>query len=481
MEWTPLFLVGTFVGAAIAYIWLKKRLSILEQSKSEAEQSSAMSKEFQKKAEEEKEQLKNELKKSEEITQDYIKSNAENDFLKERLEEEKLRQKKLFEDHKNDFKQLAQEIAQRSSEQLSKESLNSMHRVVGPLKEHLDQLKNSQEKNLERHAELKEHIKELHKQSLSLGQEAQALTHALKGSKVQGDFGEQLLEILLEQSGLKKNMHYSVQEHFRTSEGNALRPDVLIKMPDQRALIIDSKVSLNSYQAYINNEDPKEQESIEKSYLTSIRRHIDELKRKDYGRLPSEKGYHSLDYVLMFMPIEAAFLLAMDKDKSLFNQAMKPPSVLLVSPTTLMSTLRIVSYMWRQSDQQKHAQEIAAIGGALYDKLASFLSSIDNIGKNLEQAQSSYQEAHKRLSSDRKGELGELASRIKTLGAAPKKELPPAYQMPTNTESPPKEELPPAYQMSTSTESPPKEESTSLGQVSLEKAIYEKDQTQEPS
>ena len=404
MEWIYL-LIGVLLGIIGASIWLNKRLK-----------EATLAHEAQ---------IDEVRSQKDKVTEDSIKSNAENEHLHKQIEEQKQQQQQLLETHKHQFEVIAQKITRESNEQLSKESRNSMEKVVAPLKEQLKQLSEATTAVNIRHGALKGQIEELQKQSISLGEEAKALTEALKGSKVQGDLGEMLLEMLLEQSGLKKGLHYSTQEQFQTEEGRR-RPDVIVKMPEQRALVIDSKISLNSYQAYTQSSEHEDRSTHEQRFLTSIRSHIDGLKQKDYSQLPAEKGLQSPDYVLMFIPIEPAFLLALEKDKDLFNRAMKA-NIALVSPTTLMCILRTIQHMWRQSSQQQNYLEIAKVGGQIRDKLSTFLEAFEKIGKGLKTATESYEEGHKRLTSERKDDIPALAARIEELGATPKKELPERY------------------------------------------------------
>lgn len=412
MEWI-LLLVGLVIGILAVYFL---RVHALQKDK----------KQLEKKLEGSEEKLK-------EYSTSYTQVSTQCQELEKRLLEAKQEKESLFKRHENDFRHLAQQVLTKSREELNKDSLNSMLNVVRPLKEQLEGLQKENIATAERHGNLKTYIEELKKQSLVLGDEARALTRALQGSKAQGDFGEEILKMLLEQSGLREDEHYFADKHFTTEEGRSLRPDVFLRLPEQRALVIDSKISLQAYQTYVNSEGEAQDLAI-KAHLNSIRNHVKSLKSKDYTQLPSYEKCEGLDYVLMFVPIEPAFLLALQKDRRLFEDAMKPPSVVLVSSTTLMATLRIIHYMWRQSDQQKYAQEIANTGGELYDKLVSFLTGIESVGKSLAQAQESYEYAHKRLTSERKGEIPELAARMRALGAAPKKELPSPYLPQTTKE-----------------------------------------------
>ena len=251
-------------------------------------------------------------------------------------------------------------------------------------------------------------------------QEAKNLTTALKGqSKTQGNWGEFILESILEKSGLVKGREYVVQESITAESGKRFQPDVIIKLPENRSIVIDSKVSLNAYEKYISNEDEHQKQLALREHINSIRSHTKNLNSKNYQNLYQ---LESLDFVLMFMPIEPAFALAVQNDPSIFNDAFEM-NIVIVSPSTLLATLRTVESIWRQEKQNKNAMEIARQGGALYDKFVGFLEDLKSIGDRLDQAKGSYDNAWKKI-KEGSGNLVSRAEKIKQLGAKVSKTLP---------------------------------------------------------
>jgi len=259
--------------------------------------------------------------------------------------------------------------------------------------------------------------------SLRLDKDARNLTNALKAdTKKQGSWGEMVLERILEESGLVKGQEYFVQESGQHEDGRRLRPDVVIQLPEGKHLIIDSKVSLTAYQAFVSGEDEAAKARDLKKHIDSVKNHVKELNEKNYTAI---KGINSPDFVLMFMPIEPAFALALQSDQDLFNFAWER-KIVIVSPTTLLATLRTIESIWRQEKQTRNALEIASQGGKLYDKFVGFLVDLEKIGTNLNRASDAYQEAHKKLSSG-KGNILTQVEKMKTLGAKTSKSLPQQY------------------------------------------------------
>jgi len=269
-------------------------------------------------------------------------------------------------------------------------------------------------------AELAEQLRNLMGLNQQLSSDANNLTRALTGStKVQGDWGELMLERILESCGLRKDIEYVVQQTFMTESGKMVRPDVLLKLPEGRALIVDSKVSLIAYKEYANSEDDLVQASALRAHLDSVRKHVKELSVKSYEGLP---GVKSPDFVIMFIPLEPAFMLAISKDETLWEDAYRQ-SVLLVSPTTLLFVLRTVSQLWKTELQRQNVDEIAKRGAAMYDKFVGFVEDLKKVGERLEQAKSSYSDAYGKLKSG-SGNLVGQAEKMRELGLKPKKLLP---------------------------------------------------------
>jgi len=267
---------------------------------------------------------------------------------------------------------------------------------------------------------LKDELLRLQKMNEQLSQEALNLTKALKSeNKTQGNWGELVLENILEQSGLRKGVEYELQATLKSDENKTYRPDVIIHMPQQRDIIIDSKVSLVAYERFVNAEDETLKKEALHEHIASISAHIKELAKKEYEKL---QGVHTLDFVLLFMPIEGAFLLALEEDGEFFKRAYES-QILVVSPSTLLVTLRTIEHIWRTQRQEEHAQKIAKEAEAMYDKLVLFVEEMQNIEAHLDKAHAAYDKAMNRLSSG-KGNVIKRAQNMKELGLKPKKELP---------------------------------------------------------
>ncbi len=277
--------------------------------------------------------------------------------------------------------------------------------------------------NTKQRITLSEEIRHLRHLNEQLSQDANQLVSALKGdSKFQGDWGEFQLEVLLEKSGLEKGIHFVTQSSFKDNAGRQKRPDFIINLPENKNLIIDSKVSLKAYEAYFNCEVEEEQATYLKAHLDSLRSHIRDLSSKNYQRLYQ---INSPDYLLMFVPIEPALSLALQEDKSLFLDALDR-NIVIVTSSTLLATMRTVSYIWKQDKQKKSVLEIARQSGLLYDKFVGFVTDLQEIGKKLDDARGAYDGAMNKLHTSKKyGDtiLGR-AKRIKELGANASKELP---------------------------------------------------------
>ena len=298
--------------------------------------------------------------------------------------------------------------------------------LLKPVNDQLGQFKESVAKAVndagdERKA-LKVQVEELVKFSNAVSADAKNLTEALKGSnKVQGDWGEMILEHLLEASGIRKGIGFTVQKQYTDGEGKKGKPDVILNLPAERCLVVDSKVSIDSYVAYAGTEDPVGRDASLKSHIRSLRTHIDDLHGRNYQKLHGIK--HTPDFVVMFVPVEPAFLLAISHDEKLFMDAWRK-NVLLASPSTLLYVLRIVDHLWRQENQARNAREIADRGGKLYDKFVGFVSDFERIGKSLDSARKAYDEAKDALSIN-KGNLVRQAEMLRELGVKPTKTLPP--------------------------------------------------------
>ncbi len=356
-----------------------------------------------------------------------ISLEAEMKNLRERLDNERKEVEKLQEKFKTEFQNMANAILKQNTREFNETSHKNMSDLLNPLKEKITDFEKKVEETYQKgkidQSVLKEELKRLQEMNMKLGEEAGNLTKALKSdSKKQGNWGEVVLERILERSGLNKNEEYFLQYTAKGEDGNMLRPDVLIKLPEEKHLIIDSKVSLTAFQEYTAADDETKREKSLKRHLLSIRNHVKELSEKNYHNL---KELNTPDFVLMFMPVEPAFGTAVQADPDLFNFAWEK-RIVIVSPTTLLATLRTVASIWSHEKQTRNALEIAKQGGKLYDKFEGFLKDLEKIGDNLNKAQVSYTEAHKKLISGRGNLLGQV-EKLKTMGAKATKQIDKKY------------------------------------------------------
>ena len=322
------------------------------------------------------------------------------------------------------FKNLANDILEEKSKRFSEQNQQSLGQLLEPLKTRLQEFQGKVEQvyvqeGKDRSA-LAEQVRQLMELNRTVSQEANNLTRALKGSnKTQGNWGELILERVLETAGLRKGEEFDVQESHTTEDGRRLQPDVVLHLPEDRHLVIDAKATLVAYEDYANAEDEKHRDVALKRHLDAVRAHIKGLSDKNYQDL---YGIKSLDFVLMFIPIEPAFMLAVTHDRELFMDAWNK-NVLLVSPSTLLFVVRTVASLWRQEAQNRNAQDIAKRGAELYDKLAGFVEDMESLGNRLSQAQKDYDGAINKLSTGR-GNLIRQAEMLKKLGVKPSKSLP---------------------------------------------------------
>ncbi|MEY4328866.1 MAG: hypothetical protein RL703_685 [Pseudomonadota bacterium] len=322
------------------------------------------------------------------------------------------------------FKTLANDILEEKSKRFSEQNQQSLGQLLDPLKTKLQEFQGKVEQVYVQEGKdrtaLAEQVRQLMELNRTVSQEANNLTKALKGSnKAQGNWGELVLERVLESSGLRKGEEYDVQESHTLADGRRLQPDVVVHLPEDRHLVIDAKATLIAYEDYANAEDEKHRDAALKRHLDAVRTHIKGLSDKNYQDL---YGLKSLDFVLMFIPIEPAFMLAVTHDRELFMDAWNK-NVLLVSPSTLLFVVRTVANLWRQEAQNRNAQDIAKRGAELYDKLAGFVEDMESLGNRLSQAQKDYDGAINKLSTGR-GNLIRQAEMLKKLGVKPSKSLP---------------------------------------------------------
>lgn len=375
-----------------------------------------------------------ELAKIRQEKEEYIRVNAD---LKAQLsaKEESLRvqQDELFkmrEQLNKDFQLVATQIIEEKTARFTQANQNNIEAILKPLNERLIEFKSKVEETYDKESKqrfsLEERIKELVALNTQISDDANNLTKALKGeSKVQGNWGEMILETILEKSGLKKGVEYYTQEFLRDEDGNPIKnnanqrmqPDVIIEYPGGRKVIVDSKVSLSAYVRHSEAETDEDRVKAEKDHLVSIKQHIDELSNKAY-----QDYIESVDFVMMFIPNEPAYILAMKLDANLWEYAYKR-RILIINPTNLIASLRVVADLWKRDAQSQNAQEIAERGALLYDKFAGFVETLQDVGASIDRSQKAYSKAFSQLSEGR-GNLLRQAEMLKDLGVKPQKELP---------------------------------------------------------
>jgi len=358
------------------------------------------------------------------LTQQNATLQAEKKSLQQQLlifkEQEKENEKKLL----LQFQNLANNILEQKSQKFTEQNKQQLQQILHPLKEkitHFDnQIAQTQREAADRNIALRTQLKQMVTLHHEMSQKAENLTQAIKGNNTtQGHWGEFILENILEKSGLRKGKEYLVQTSFTTQEGKRYRPDVIIQLPEQKNIIIDAKVSLVDYEKFFHTQDPKQKEKHLKKHLISLKNHIKSLQQKNYAL---QYNLKSLDFVLMFLPIEPAFMLAMQYDSTLLDYAYQQ-NIILVGPSTLMATLRTIANIWKNKYQNDHALQIAQQSGALYDKFVSFLEDYQKIGHSLLSTQKVYQNSMRKL-TEGNGNLINKAEKLKQLGARTNKSLP---------------------------------------------------------
>lgn len=328
-----------------------------------------------------------------------------------------------------DFQVLANQILEEKTSRFTDVNKLNMEAILKPLNEKLSEFKSKVEETYDKESKqrfsLEERIKELVALNSQISEDANNLTKALKGSnKIQGNWGEMILESILEKSGLKKGTEYFTQEFITNDKGERIQnhhnkymqPDIIVVYPGGRKIIIDSKVSLTAYVKYVEAEEEKDKQVAEKEHIVSVRQHIDELSNKSY-----QDYVESLDFVMMFIPNEPAYILAMQLDSTLWDYAYRK-RILLINPTNLVASLKVVADLWKRENQSRNAQEIARRGAILYEKFVRFVETLQEVGKNIEKAQGSYNKAFSQL-KEGNGNLIRQAEMLKELGVKSPKEL----------------------------------------------------------
>ncbi len=355
--------------------------------------------------------------------------------LDEKLSDQKKELENVRERFQQEFERVANRLLEEKSQKFANQNQEQMHSLLHPLREHIKSFEEGIEKRFVEETRdrvsLKKEIEQLRELNQQLSQDANNLAYALKGGqKTQGDWGEVQLEILLQKAGLSKGLHYEAQSSFTDEEGKQKRPDFIIHLPEDKHLIIDSKVSLTAYERYCSASEDAEREKAAREHLESLRRHIRDLSGKNYQLL---ERLHPPDYLLLFVPVEPAFALAIQTDQRLFTEALER-NIVLVTTSTLLATMRTVSFIWKQEKQKNNVLEIARQSGLLYDKFVAFVDDLRGIGVRLDQAQGAFKDAMNKLQdSPRFGDtlLGR-AERIRELGAKASKKLPKELLSPTD-------------------------------------------------
>jgi len=353
--------------------------------------------------------------------------------LEEKLDEQKSVKEELQEKFAIQFKNLANEIFEEKTKKFTDQNKDNIFDLLKPLGEKIVEFEKRVEEThrdtITRNSALREQLENLQKLNLQMTREAENLTRALKGdSKTQGAWGEFILESILEKSGLERDREYSVQESFTTSEGR-LRPDVIIRLPENRHVVVDSKVSLTAYNSFVNAQTEAEKATALKAHLISIRQHMKGLAEKNYQNI-SDNG---LDFIIMFIPIEPAYILAIQSEKSLYEEALEK-RIVFVSPTLLIPSLQLIKNVWKQEYQNRHVLEIANKAGDMYDKFVGFTEDLMTLGRHLESSKKFYEESMKKLSIGN-GNLVGRTEELKRLGAKANKSIDP--RLLSRSEEPP--------------------------------------------
>lgn len=369
-------------------------------------------------------QVAKEQDKSGELSSLLAGAEKDLEHLHAKLKDQLGQTENLQEKFKLEFENMANKILEDNSRKFSEHNKESITNILNPLKEKIadfeKKVENNSKESIDMHASLRQQIVGLRELNEQMSKEAVNLTKALKGdSKKQGNWGELVLERVLEKSGLEKGREYDVQQNFQLEDGSRVLPDVIIHLPDGKKMIIDSKVSLTAYEQYVNCEEELGQAQFLKAHVDSIKKHVDDLGAKNYHDLYQ---IESPDFVLMFIPIEPAFAIAINHDEKLYNKAFDK-NIVIVTPSTLLATLRTIDTMWNNDKQQKNALEIAIQAGGLYDKFEGLMQDLIKVGKKIQETDGEYKNAMNKLFEGR-GNLITRVEKLKKLGAKANKSLP---------------------------------------------------------
>lgn len=374
---------------------------------------------------------KNQIEKLNTQKDELLANNAQlktdNENLTLKLKEHKQEVDELQKKFTTEFENIANKLLKQNTTDFAEANQKRLDEVLKPLRENIktfeQKVDDKYEKELKERTTLMEQIKSLSELNQQMREDAQSLTKALKGdSKTQGNWGELILEKILESSGLIKGEEYQTEDYYTNQTGGGSRLDVIIKLPDNKQIIIDSKVSITAYTNYVDTDDETEKEIQKKAHVASVKSHIDLLAKKDYSQIP---GLNTPDFVLMFMPSEPSFSFTLQSEPSIYNYAWDK-KIVIVSPTTLLATLKTVASVWKQERQTKNALEIARQSGALYDKFVGFIDDLEKIQKGISTSQDAYNGAINKLKTG-SGNLIGRAEKIRTLGAKTSKQIDAKY------------------------------------------------------
>jgi len=413
-------LIGAFIGNRFARLKQKSETGKLEERLLQAKNQEEKLEERLGQALNEKDAIRNE---KDFLNSELVKRNTEFENLDQKNREQKAEVEKLQEKFTKEFENLANKILDEKSTKFTKQNKESLEVLLNPLSEKIKvfekRVEDSNKESGIRHAALRQQIIGLKELNEQMSKEATNLTKALKGdSKIQGNWGELVLERVLEKSGLEKDREYFVQNSFTTDDGKRVLPDVVLHLPDHKKMIIDSKVSLVAYERFVNAEDEEMRPRFLKEHIASLRKHIDQLSAKNYQDI---YNIESPDFVLLFVPIEPAFAIAINQDNNLYNWAFEK-NIVIVTPSTLLATLRTIDSMWTNEKQQQNAIEIATQAGRLYDSFVRLSDDLLKVGAQMDTAKNTYAGAMKKL-SEGKGNLVTRVEKLKKLGAKASKHI----------------------------------------------------------
>jgi len=414
-------IIGIFIGKLLFTANVKSEKASLQEKINNYISQIEQLKQLQAQIAQEKESIRTE---KDVLAIQLTKRESDFDNLLERSKEQKQEVEKLQEKFTKEFENLANKILEEKTQKFTEQNKENLKNILNPLQDKINsfekKVEDTHKESIGHHAALRQQILGLKELNEQMSKETLNLTRALKGdSKMQGNWGELILERVLEKSGLEKGREYTVQQSFTTETGARVLPDVVINLPDGKKMIVDSKVSLTAYEKFVNEEDDNLRASHLKEHINSIKRHVDQLGDKNYHDLYQME---SPDFVLLFIPIETAFAIALNEETSLYNKAFER-NIVIVTPSTLLATLRTIDSMWTNQKQQENALEIARQAGALYDKFEGFVSDLLKIGKKMDEAKVEYANAMNKL-TEGSGNLITSVEKLKKMGAKAKKSLP---------------------------------------------------------